>query len=75
MSLPPNYCLPWLPPLRLPAVALAAAKDAFNTRMQERGNANAKFWGVGVLAALGGERHWHQVGLRQLRCAGQMGQH
>lgn len=35
---------------------------------QERGNTNAKFWSSSVLAALGGERHWHQVGLRQLRC-------
>lgn len=48
-------------------MALAAAKDAFSARAQERGNTNAKFWGAGVLAALGGERHWHQVGLRQLR--------
>jgi hypothetical protein len=54
-------------PLPAPAVALAAAKDAFNTKMQEKGNTNAKFWGAGVLSALGGERHWHQVGLRQLR--------
>ncbi len=52
-------------PLR--AVALAAAKDAFSQKMQERGNTNAKFWSQGVLSALGGERHWHQVGLRQLR--------
>jgi hypothetical protein len=51
------------------AVALAAAKDAFSHRMQERGNTNAKFWVGGVLRALGGERHWHQVGLRQLRWA------
>jgi hypothetical protein len=50
------------------AVALAAAKDAFSHKMQERGNTNAKFWSAGVLQALGGERHWHQVGLRQLRC-------
>jgi hypothetical protein len=50
-------------------VALAAAKDAFSHKMQERGNTNAKFWGAGVLGALGGDRHWHQVGLRQLRWA------
>lgn len=58
-----------LPPAPLPrfAVALAAAKDAFSQRMQERGNTNAKFWSAGLLEALGGERHWHQVGLRQLR--------
>lgn len=48
-------------------MALAAAKDAFSQKMQERGNTNAKFWSTGVLTALGGERHWHQVGLRQLR--------
>ncbi|KAL4426187.1 hypothetical protein ABPG77_007469 [Micractinium sp. CCAP 211/92] len=48
------------------SVALAAAKDAFSQKMQERGNTNAKFWSQGVLSALGGERHWHQVGLRQL---------
>lgn len=54
-------------PNPLPAVALAAAKDAFSQRMQERGNTNAKFWSAGLLEALGGERHWHQVGLRQLR--------
>ncbi|KAL4853623.1 Type II inositol polyphosphate 5-phosphatase 15 [Chlorella vulgaris] len=48
------------------SVALAAAKDAFSHKMQERGNTNAKFWGAGVLQALGGDRHWHQVGLRQL---------
>jgi phosphatidylinositol-bisphosphatase len=46
------------------SVALAAAKDAFSQRMQERGNTNAKFWSAGLLEALGGERHWHQVGLR-----------
>ena len=51
------------------AVALAAAKDAFSQRLQERGNNNAKFWSTSVLAALGGDRHWLQVGLRQLRCA------
>ena len=53
-------------------MALAAAKDAFSHRMQEKGNTNAKFWSAHVLAALGGERHWHQVGLRQLRCARRM---
>lgn len=58
---PPTPCL------SLPPVALAAAKDAFSQRMQERGNTNAKFWSAGLLEALGGERHWHQVGLRQLR--------
>jgi hypothetical protein len=47
-------------PLPAPAVALAAAKDAINTKMQQKGNTSAK-------SALGGERHWHQVGLRQLR--------
>ena len=61
--------LPALPACPPPAVALAAAKDAFSHKMQERGNTNAKFWSAGVLQALGGERHWHQVGLRQLRCA------
>jgi hypothetical protein len=34
--------------------------------VQEKGNTNAKFWSVSLLGALGGERHWHQVGLRQL---------
>ena len=62
----PARLLPCMP-LPAPAVALAAAKDVFNTKMQEKGNTNAKFWGAGVLSALGGERHWHQVGLRQLR--------
>lgn len=34
--------------------------------VQERGNTNAKFWGASILEALGGERHWYQVALRQL---------
>lgn len=48
------------------SVALAAAKNALASKMQEKGNANAQFWSGAVLTALGGERHWHQVGLRQL---------
>ena len=43
------------------------ANHCNHIKMQEKGNTNAKFWGAGVLSALGGERHWHQVGLRQLR--------
>jgi hypothetical protein len=48
-------------------VALAVALDAFNTQMQEKGDTNTTFLGARVLSALGGERHWHQVGLRHLR--------
>lgn len=48
------------------SVALAAAKNALAAKMQERGNANAQFWATSVLNALGGDRHWHAVGLRQL---------
>ncbi len=48
------------------SVALAAAKNALASRLQEKGNANAQFWSTAMLNALGGDRHWHQVGLRQL---------
>ncbi len=48
------------------SVALAAAKNALASRLQEKGNANAQFWSSAILTALGGDRHWHQVGLRQL---------
>lgn len=48
------------------SVALAAAKNALASRLQEKGNANAQFWSTTMLNALGGDRHWHQVGLRQL---------
>lgn len=48
------------------SVALAAAKNALSAKMQERGNYNAQFWSNSILSALGGDRHWHQVALRQL---------
>ena len=48
------------------SVALAAAKDAFNSKLAEKGNSNAQFWSSTVLEALGGSRHWHQIALRQL---------
>jgi len=48
------------------SVALAAAKNALASRLQEKGNANAQFWSTAMLHALGGDRHWHQIGLRQL---------
>lgn len=48
------------------SVALAAAKNALAAKMQEKGNYNAQFWSNSILSALGGDRHWHQVALRQL---------
>ena len=48
------------------SVALAAARDAFNSKLAEKGNVNAQFWSKMILQSLGGEKHWHQIGLRQL---------
>ncbi len=34
--------------------------------LQEKGNTKAQWWCSALLTALGGERGWHRVGLRQL---------
>ncbi|KAK9799381.1 hypothetical protein WJX73_007250 [Symbiochloris irregularis] len=47
------------------SVALAAARDRFAKKEQEKGNANGQWWEKQVHAALGCE-DWSRVGMRQL---------